>query len=146
MSVTAPTCHPEKEHQAHGLCTSCYQKAYKDARREEVNRKERERSKRRSKDPVYKHKRFVADIKKKYGLSLEQYNNMLEAQNGKCKLCKHPPAKGKRLHIDHCHISGKIRGLLCAQCNWFVGKIDKNPEMIWEIVYYNEGNDNGSNW
>lgn len=57
------------------------------------------------------------DLKRTHGITLDQYNAMKLAQNGLCKICKNPP-KGKRpLAVDHDHITGDIRGLLCYGCN-----------------------------
>ena len=53
---------------------------------------------------------------KRYGVSLEEYNRMLERANGVCELCGMEPDT-HRLAIDHDHVSGKVRGLLCAICN-----------------------------
>ena len=66
---------------------------------------------------------------RKYGITLEQYNQMLDAQGGVCAICKKPEtAKGnhgtaRELAVDHCHDTGKVRGLLCSQCNTAIGKL-----------------------
>jgi len=53
------------------------------------------------------------------GLTLDAYHAMLYAQGGGCAICKRPP-KTRRLHVDHDHATGKIRGLLCFTCNRYV--------------------------
>jgi len=58
-----------------------------------------------------------AMMKMKYGLSLEQIEQMKKDQNFKCKICK----VETRLAVDHCHTSGRIRGLLCIKCNTGLG-------------------------
>lgn len=71
------------------------------------------------------------------GLTLDQWNTMLANQEGRCKLC--PNTKGDRrsnLHIDHCHKTGRIRGLLCAPCNLALGHYEKvlgYPKKLIEI-------------
>ena len=55
-------------------------------------------------------------LKKKYSLTLEQYDQMFEQQNGVCAICGLPELN-RRLAVDHNHKTGKIRGLLCIQCN-----------------------------
>lgn len=55
-------------------------------------------------------------LKKKYGLTLEQYHEILKKQDGKCAICKCLP-NGNHLAVDHNHETGKIRGLLCMKCN-----------------------------
>jgi len=58
-----------------------------------------------------------------YGISIEQYEEMLDKQNGLCAICKTPP-QTKRLAVDHDHDTGEVRGLLCHRCNraveWFI--------------------------
>jgi len=63
-------------------------------------------------------------FKRKYGITVEQYNQMLLAQNNTCKICKNTCKSGKNLAVDHCHTTGKVRGLLCATCNVNLGRIE----------------------
>jgi hypothetical protein len=55
----------------------------------------------------------------KFGLTVAAYEAMVEAQGRKCKICHIPVEKlgGQRLQVDHCHTTGKVRGLLCRNCN-----------------------------
>ena len=78
-------------------------------------------------DPAYREierRRYIQNSIKQYGLTLEQFDAMFEAQKGVCAICGKPQmmAHGKtgvlfRLFIDHNHETGKIRGLLCGHCN-----------------------------
>ena len=77
-----------------------------------------------------------AHIKNTYNLSYEQFNDMHKNQNGLCKICGQPPRGKKSLHIDHCHESGKVRGLLCVTCNWFMGKVDDNIVTMTNLIEY----------
>lgn len=61
--------------------------------------------------------------KRKFGITVEQYDEMLAAQNGACGICSKPPEK-KRLAIDHDHETGAIRGLLCVPCNAALGVLE----------------------
>ena len=54
-------------------------------------------------------------------MTLEQFLELSEAQGGVCAICGKPPAKGKRLAVDHCHSTGVVRALLCNPCNVAVG-------------------------
>jgi len=65
--------------------------------------------------------------RKKYGITLLQYNKLLVAQNGACLLCGRKTAfrnKGRNLFVDHNHKTGRIRGLLCSRCNTMIGHIE----------------------
>jgi len=65
--------------------------------------------------------------RKKYGITLEQYNKLLAAQNGVCILCGKKDAynnKGRNLFVDHNHKTNVIRGLLCSRCNTMIGHIE----------------------
>ncbi len=128
-------CHPERPHSGRGLCQKCYSANYAKKNKEWIAEKDKARS-RREHDPEYKNKKYYSLIKRKYGLSEDTYKQMLESQNAKCKICRLSPAKGKRLHVDHCHKTGKVRGLLCAQCNWFAGKLDNLPRVLMRLFIY----------
>lgn len=65
-----------------------------------------------------------------YGMTLEQYNGMLEDQGGVCKICGNTCVSRRRLSVDHCHVTGKIRGLLCMKCNRGIGMLGDSPEML----------------
>ncbi len=75
-------------------------------------------------------------LKLEFGMTVEEYDALLEFQKGVCKLCGVAPT-AKRLAVDHCHETGRIRGLLCFMCNRnLIGLIERkgiNPE---EIVNY----------
>lgn len=54
---------------------------------------------------------------------------MLESQGGNCKICRNKPTR-RRLDVDHCHDTGKIRGLLCENCNKGLGIFKDDPELF----------------
>ncbi len=64
-------------------------------------------------------------LKRKYNLTVEGYEQMLQHQNGVCKICKGLDPSGRRLAVDHCHTTGEIRGLLCPSCNTALGRIEQ---------------------
>jgi Recombination endonuclease VII len=70
-------------------------------------------------------------LKRMYSLTPEQYDAMLEAQDGVCAICKNPSKDGRRLHVDHDHTTDKNRGLLCSMCNKSVERVEKDPD--WGI-------------
>ena len=62
---------------------------------------------------------------------------MLEKQNYKCKICGNGEEEaGHELRVDHCHNTGKIRGLLCSQCNTALGLLKDNPDNIQKALEY----------
>lgn len=74
---------------------------------------------------------------RQYGITLEKYRNMLDFQKGKCIICGKTPAENKKeLAVDHDHKTGKIRGLLCNNCNVAVGFLQDNHELALKIHSY----------
>lgn len=77
-----------------------------------------------------------ADLKLRYGITIEDYDQMFELQNGKCKVCGSEDNGNKRFHIDHNHKSGKIRGLLCNRCNLMLGHAKEDIEILTKAIQY----------
>lgn len=77
-------------------------------------------------------------IKKNYGMSPEEYYELLENQEGKCKICRiHIDDTEKHvLYIDHCHTAGKVRGLLCQQCNSGLGMFKDRTDLLVKAIRY----------
>lgn len=61
------------------------------------------------------------NLKTKYGITIEEYDAKLLAQDGKCAICSDPPTATRKLAVDHDHATGAIRDLLCHVCNNFLG-------------------------
>lgn len=81
----------------------------------------------------------------KRGITLQKYDEMLLLQKGVCAICKqtekhtdHQTKKLKKLAIDHCHNTDKIRGLLCTNCNLGIGNFKDNPEFLRKAALYCE--------
>lgn len=72
-----------------------------------------------------------------YGLSLSDYDELLESQGGCCAICgtKQPTGKG-RFHVDHDHDTGNIRGLLCSKCNQALGLLQDNSSIVMKAACY----------
>jgi hypothetical protein len=69
---------------------------------------------------------------KKYGISTEEYENLLKIQDGKCAICS--KEDWRKLSVDHNHETGKIRGLLCMNCNAAIGVIERNIDKVREYL------------
>jgi len=78
----------------------------------------------------------------RYGITKEDYLNLLEIQDNKCALCEKPFNGFKRndIHVDHCHETNKIRGLLCMPCNVALGMLGDNEEGLNKALNYIKGN------
>lgn len=80
-------------------------------------------------------------LKRGYGLSIEQYQQMLLDQKGVCACCSKPETtiQGGQLMplaVDHCHLTHQIRGLLCAKCNRGIGNFNDNPDVLRSAAAY----------
>lgn len=70
----------------------------------------------------------------KYGLTGDQYESLLALQGSKCAICKDDFVVTP--HIDHCHSTGKVRGLLCSTCNTALGKFKDDVEVLTSAITY----------
>ena len=82
-----------------------------------------------------------SSLKKRYGISLEDYEMMLVTQNSCCAICEILEAdyirrKGRNFDVDHCHTTGKVRGLLCYRCNVVLGFLEERKELLESIDIY----------
>ena len=76
-------------------------------------------------------------LKALYGLSAEAYRDMLAQQNNSCKICKtHQNNLKRKLFVDHCHETGKVRGLLCQYCNTMLGNAKDNVLVLQSAINY----------
>lgn len=73
---------------------------------------------------------------KHYGLTVEQYEAMVQRQGNCCAICGNGPTIGKTLCVDHDHRTGKVRGLLCNTCNVGMGALKDDPELVWLAFAY----------
>lgn len=72
----------------------------------------------------------------RYGLTPDEYAEMVAAQHNRCAICGDTPTAGKSLHIDHDHESGAVRGLLCGHCNRAIGLFRDSPDVIEMAAAY----------
>ena len=73
-----------------------------------------------------------------YGITIEKYDEMFELQKGKCAICEEIQITGKVLAIDHCHTTGKVRGLLCQTCNTGIAMFKDNIKILKMAIKYLE--------
>jgi len=90
------------------------------------------RRQRRANDPDYRDRERA----RRYGLTLEEYRAILARQGGVCAICRRAD---RRLCVDHCHATGKVRGFLCGPCNTGLGCLGDNPEFLRAAIEYLDG-------
>jgi hypothetical protein len=98
--------------------------------REENIDRFRENQRRRRSDPAVKAKERNDHLRRKFGLSQDDYERMLARQDSGCAICKRPPSPTASLHVDHDHETGRVRALLCVSCNNALGSFQEDPEIV----------------
>ena len=86
--------------------------------------------------PTVKRRERARHLEKKYGIGLEQYEEMLAAQGGGCAICGKRPRPDSSLHVDHDHGTGEIRGLLCFNCNNALGYLNDDGDRLITAATY----------
>jgi hypothetical protein len=105
-----------------------YNKQYRDTNPEYFKQK-RQESKAQGKYTADKDYR----LQKKFGIGLNEYNNMLSKQNNSCVICEQQLILPQ---VDHCHTTGKVRGLLCMHCNTALGKFKDDTATLQRAINY----------
>lgn len=106
------------------VCRNAYSKQRRDFNYEKVRATEKESH--------MKHR-----LKQLYGITRDDYNNMLDAQDNCCAICKtHKDTLTRALAVDHCHDTGNVRGLLCNRCNRALGQFEDDIELLKAAVSY----------
>ena len=98
------------------------------------NRAYRERN---AGNPTHQRANRNSRFKREYGITHDEYDAMLAKQYGGCAVCGKPEA-GKRLAVDHDHRTGKVRGLLCENCNRALGMAQDSPTILRALADYLE--------
>lgn len=75
----------------------------------------------------------------RFGISVDEYDIILNRQNGVCAVCKNPCITGRRLAVDHNHKTNTVRGLLCSRCNMSIGLMRDNILLLKQSITYLEG-------
>ena len=120
----------------HRICLDCRRKQQR-----AIDRKPENVARSKEYHRVHREQRIKTmrkySLKSVYGLTLDDFNRMFEDQNGCCKLCgKHQSELKKSLHIDHNHVTGEVRGLLCSDCNLLLGRVEESPVRIIKMLGY----------
>lgn len=120
------------------MCRACQYLAHKKWYAERGHELMREKRAAVAHLPETKERNRRNSLKQCFGLTVEDYDAMLEAQGGGCAICGGTCKSGKNLSVDHCHDSAKIRGLLCGHCNKGIGLFLDNPAFLRSAADYLE--------
>lgn len=124
------------KHTKHGYqvyCKSCQYRRHNEWRRNNLSYVAAKQKKHRQANPD-RHAGYAR--KRAYGLAPGQFERLLETQQGRCAICKTAEPGGKGFHVDHCHSTGVIRGILCTRCNVGIGSLRHDPEILAAAIYY----------
>lgn len=119
-------------------CDTCRPGAIADAQQ----RKNEARARRWAEDPEWREHAKSVSRRSRYGISREQYEQMLQQQQGRCAICgdaPNPNGSGpstRRLHVDHDHSTGRVRQLLCSPCNRALGYLKDDPAVVRAALKY----------
>jgi len=126
----------DPEYRKKELASAC---RYYAAHKAEITERKRRRY---ETDPEFRAKCLAANAKgrranllKRYGISWLEYELRLALQNGVCAICRKEP-KRRMLCVDHCHVTGKVRGLLCTRCNAALGSFEDDPNLTQVAADY----------
>lgn len=130
----------------HTYCKVCTSEHYKNNKpyKQEYDKEYRKKNKEKQYSQTLEWQKNNPDsvrnsrLKSKYNINLTIYNNMLKEQNYCCKICKStiPGDNKKYFSVDHCHITNKVRGLLCNSCNKGLGMFKDNIDILDEAIKY----------
>ena len=135
-----------------GFCKACqklYMQEYQEKNREKLRKQNREAYWQNKEWHHKYHKnwrkhnaRLVrnTNYKRKFGITIDDFDEILKKQGGACALCGKHEWNGKRISVDHDHNSGKVRGLLCNRCNTALGALGDTVESIEKVLQYLKGN------
>lgn len=134
MFKTCPACKESKPHgdfnksiaRADGLQTEC--RICKASRDKKYHEKNRDKIIERKSRPENRLNRKA----KQYGISSQELSDLIISSSGLCQICKEKPGT----HIDHCHETNKVRGILCTQCNVGLGMFRDNPKFLQSAGNY----------
>lgn len=111
-------------------CRNSYRRKHRKENRQKYLKKER--------TPEYIERMRNSAFKRQYGITVEDYRVLFKKQKGKCKICNKPEnhKTKKKLTVDHCHSTKKVRGLLCHSCNCALGLLNDNIKLLKNSIKY----------
>lgn len=123
--------HSQSKYGRQNLCKVCMAKQQREKPSSSNEYRREWHRKKRAESSDYNDKSYFSRAKKTYGITKKEYLIMYEDQQGNCKICgKNESEQKQRLHIDHCHAAGIVRGLLCSKCNTALGLMDDDIDRL----------------
>jgi hypothetical protein len=123
--------------------SECCNPAHQLTTQKRTEQREREREQRRQRErrssPLAQRARRSSILKCSYGITIDEYEAMLAAQDNRCKICRvvfDSSVSRNRPCVDHCHGTGTVRGILCSHCNTGIGYFDENPIALKAAAKY----------
>jgi len=149
----SPSMRGETGHRPRHICRSCWterQRRYTAKKDPEQLRAMKRASRARLKSSWSDERReqdrrrlYGRWLERNYGLTINDYDAIYEAQEGRCRICTTTEPRGRGgFHVDHCHETGIVRGLLCTGCNMMLGLVKDNKETLMRAIEYLAANDN----
>lgn len=117
------------------ICYTCFYKTEegKEARRRNLRNS---RANRRKDSDAWSAETRRVNLWRNYKITPEEYDAQFEAQHGMCALCGIHQDDTGTFHVDHCHDTGQLRGLLCGECNLMLGKSKDNVSVLARSISY----------
>lgn len=131
------------------ICSPCWNTRQRGYQRNNPNHRDEQRERRKKREASWSDERRQIEsdkkrakyFKKTYGITMEDYELKLSRQNGLCGICKTDKPGGRgNFHVDHCHKTGVVRGLLCMACNIALGKFKDDILVMKRAIQYLENN------
>ena len=128
---------PQKSKEQKAAYMKEYMKEYREKNKEQIAAYKKEYYEENKEQIAAQGKEYR--LKSKYGMTLTENNVLLQKQNNKCKICL-VEFSNITPNIDHCHITNKVRGLLCLACNTGLGQFKDNTKLLTKAINYLEEN------
>lgn len=117
-------------------CRSCVSKNQA-KRYQRIKSTDKEKYKKIIEQSLAYYHRVKPDLKRKYGITIEEFKHKLDSQNNCCTICKvNFNTLNKRPSVDHNHSTGKVRDLLCNNCNTIIGLCNESIEILKNTIEY----------
>lgn len=133
-------CSNDQRYASNGHCIECTRYKNNEQRRDagdKYAKSEKGRDQQKRARAKYNTRRRDVVLQNMYGISLEEYNNLYLLQGECCAICKkHQKNFTKNLFVDHCHVTGQVRGLLCHKCNSGLGLFEDSLTYLETAIKY----------